>query len=129
MSTARANGPVALVALVALAAPVAPAAPAKVTIDHLMALRTINDVKISPAGDRVAYTVSVPSVERNAHEPALFIVSATGGAPTRLAETQRIFTPALPAPRLRWLPDGRTLSMLRAVRKWRRSIPTATTSW
>jgi dipeptidyl aminopeptidase/acylaminoacyl peptidase len=112
MSTARANGPVALVALVALAAPVAPAAPAKVTIDHLMALRTINDVKISPAGDRVAYTVSVPSVERNAHEPALFIVSATGGAPTRLAETQRIFTPALPAPRLRWLPDGRTLSML-----------------
>ena len=79
------------------------------TIDDLMALRTINDVKISPAGDQVAYTVSTPSVERNAHEAALFVIPATGGTPKRLAETTRIFTPALPAPRLRWLPDGRRL--------------------
>ena len=99
-------------ALAALVALVAPAAPAKVTIDDLMALRTINDVKISPAGDRVAYTVSTPSVERNAHEPALFVVNATGGTPKRLAESYRIFTPALPAPRLRWRPDGKTVSML-----------------
>ena len=49
------------------------------TIDDLMALRTINDVKISPSGDRVAYTVSTPSVERNAHETALFVMPATGG--------------------------------------------------
>ena len=58
----------------------------RVTIDDLMALRTINDVKISPAGDRVAYTVSTPSVERNAHEAALFVIPATGGTPKRLAE-------------------------------------------
>lgn len=103
---------VALVAPVALVAVVAPAAPAKVTIDDLMALQTINDVRISPAGDRVAYTVSTPSVERNAHEPALFIVSATGGTPKRVAATYQIFTPALPAPRLRWLPDGKTVSVL-----------------
>ena len=77
-----------------------------------MALRTINDVEISPAGDRVAYTVSTPSLERNAHEPALFVIPASGGTPKRLAEPHRIFTPALPAPRLRWLPDGHTLSML-----------------
>ena len=56
------------------------------TIDDLMALRTINDVKISPSGDRVAYTVSTPSVERNAHETALFVIPATGGTPKRLAE-------------------------------------------
>ena len=86
--------------------------PRPVTIDDLMGLRTINDVKISPSGDRVAYTVSTPSVERNAHEAALFVMPASGGTPKRLAETQRIFTPALPAPRLRWLPDGKTLSML-----------------
>ena len=36
--------------------------PRRVTIDDLMALRTINDVKISPAGDRIAYTVSTPSL-------------------------------------------------------------------
>ncbi len=87
-------------------------APRRVTIDDLMALRTINDVKISPSGDRVAYTVSTPSVERNAHETALFVIPATGGTPKRLAETQRIYTPALPAPRLRWRPDGQTLSIL-----------------
>ena len=112
MSTARANGRLALVALVALAAPASAQAPRPVTVDELMALRTINDVKISPAGDRVAYTVSTPSVERNAHEPALFVVNTTGGTPKRLAEPYRIFTPALPAPRLRWLPDGRTMSLL-----------------
>ena len=80
-----------------------------------MGLRTINDVKISPAGDRVAYTVSTPSVERNAHEPALFVISAKGGTPKRLAEKVRIYTPALPAPRLRWLPDGRSVSVLAAA--------------
>ena len=89
--------------------------PRRVTIDDLMGLRTINDVKISPAGDRVAYTVSTPSLERNAHEPALFVIAATGGTPKRLAESQRIFTPALPAPRLRWRPDGKAVSMLVAT--------------
>jgi dipeptidyl aminopeptidase/acylaminoacyl peptidase len=89
--------------------------PRQVTIDDLMGLRTINDVKISPAGDRIAYTVSAPSLERNAHEPALFIIDAAGGAARRLAESHRIFTPALPAPRLRWLPDGKTLSILVAA--------------
>jgi dipeptidyl aminopeptidase/acylaminoacyl peptidase len=80
--------------------------PRKVTIDDLMALRTINDVKISPSGDQIAYTISTPSVERNAHEPALFVISSNGGAPRRLAEAYRVFTPALPAPRVRWRPTS-----------------------
>src|SRR5215213_7216226 len=62
----------------------------KVTIDDLMALRTINDAKISPAGDRIAYTVSTPSVTRNAHEPALFVISSSGGPPKQLAESYKI---------------------------------------
>ena len=78
----------------------------KVTIDDLMALRTINDVEISPSGEQIAYTVSTPSVARNAHETALFVVASSGGTPRQLAEGYRIFTPALPAPRLRWRPDG-----------------------
>ena len=78
----------------------------KVTIDDLMALRTINDVEISPAGDQIAYTVSTPSVARNAHEAALFVIPAAGGTPKQLADGRRIFAPALPAPRLRWRPDG-----------------------
>jgi dipeptidyl aminopeptidase/acylaminoacyl peptidase len=84
----------------------------KVTVDDLMRLRTIVDIKISPDGDRVAYVVSQPSVERNAHEPELFVVPITGGAPTRLAADARLFAPALPAVRLRWMPDGTHLSFL-----------------
>ncbi len=77
-----------------------------------MALRTINDIEISPAGDRIAYTVSTPSVARNAHEPALFVIPAAGGAPKQLADGYKIFTPALPAPRLRWRADGQAISVL-----------------
>src|SRR5436190_16109748 len=86
--------------------------PGKVTIDDLMALRTINDVKISPAGDQIAYTVSAPSLAANAHAAGLFVISAGGGTPTQLAKSYKIFSPALPAPRVRWRADGRTLSVL-----------------
>ena len=92
--------------------PVLSQTPRKVTIDDLMALRTINDVKVSPSGDLIAYSVSTPSVARNAHEAALFVIPAAGGAPRQLAEAHRIFAPALPAPRVRWRPDGQALSVL-----------------
>jgi dipeptidyl aminopeptidase/acylaminoacyl peptidase len=86
--------------------------PRRVTIDDLMALRTINDVEISPSGDRIAYTVSTPSLDSNTHVPELFVIAASGGTPRRLAESQHIYSPALPAPRLRWSPDGTRISML-----------------
>jgi dipeptidyl aminopeptidase/acylaminoacyl peptidase len=84
----------------------------KMTVDDVMRLRTIVDVKISPDGQRVAYVVSQPSVERNAHETELFVVPAAGGRTTRLPLDVRIFTPALPAPRLRWTSDNAALSFL-----------------
>jgi dipeptidyl aminopeptidase/acylaminoacyl peptidase len=84
----------------------------KVTVDDLMRLRTIVDVKLSPDASRVAYVVSQPSVARNAHEPELFVVPVAGGTSLRLAASARLFTPALPAVRLRWLPDGTRVSFL-----------------
>lgn len=103
-----------LVAAAVAVTPLLAAQPAarKMTVDDLMRLRTIVDVKIAPDGRRVAYVVSQPSVERNAHEPELFVVPASGGAAVKLAADVRIFTPALPAPRLRWTPDGTKLSFL-----------------
>jgi WD40 repeat protein len=83
-----------------------------VSVDDLMALSTINDVEIAPAGDRVAYTVSTPSTATNTHETALFVLPVSGGAPLRLAPDAKIFVPALPAPRLRWRPDGTSISFL-----------------
>lgn len=53
-----------------------------------------------------------PSVPRNAHETALFVIPSAGGSPRPLAESYRIFTPALPAPRIRWRPDGLSVSVL-----------------
>jgi dipeptidyl aminopeptidase/acylaminoacyl peptidase len=85
------------------------------TVDAVMQLRTIVDVKISPDGSRVAYVVSQPSVDRNAHESELFVVAAGGGSATRVALDVRIFTPALPAPRLRWTNDSTAISFLGTV--------------
>jgi hypothetical protein len=56
-----------------------------VSVDDLMALATINDVEIAPAGDRVAYTVSTPALETNTHDTRLFVLPIGGGTPTRLA--------------------------------------------
>ena len=86
--------------------------PRPVTVDDLMALRSIVDVKISPGGDQVAYVVSQPSVERNRHETTIFVVPSRGGAAVRTAPPSPVFTPALPAARLRWLPDGKRISYL-----------------
>jgi dipeptidyl aminopeptidase/acylaminoacyl peptidase len=96
--------------LIAGAPPAQPLRP--VTVDDLMRLRAVLDVRIAPAGDRVAYVVSTPSLAANVHEPALFVVPVTGGTPARVADDARIFTPALPAARLRWSPDGTTLTFL-----------------
>ena len=88
------------------------AASRPVTVDDLMKLRSINDVRIAPAGDRVAYVVSMPSLPKNEHEAALFLVPASGGTPTRLGESIRIFNVPTPRPQLRWSPDGSTISLV-----------------
>ena len=85
---------------------------AKVTVDDLMKLRSIMDVRISPDGSQVAYVVSTPSLERNVHEAAIYVVPARGGAPTRLAEGTKVFGPRVPVPRLRFTPDSQGVSFL-----------------
>jgi dipeptidyl aminopeptidase/acylaminoacyl peptidase len=88
------------------------AAPRPITVDELMRLRSISDVQIAPAGDRVAYVVSTPSLPKNEHEAALFLVPAAGGASTRLGGSLRIFNVPTPRPQLRWSPDGSTISLV-----------------
>jgi dipeptidyl aminopeptidase/acylaminoacyl peptidase len=106
--------PVALLAAAAIVSssrrPGAIARP--ISVDDLMTLRSINEVRISPAGDRVAYVASVPALPKNEHEPALFVVSVTGGEPARLGESVRIFNTPAPRPQLRWTPDGSAVSVV-----------------
>lgn len=93
----------------------ASASAAKVTIDDLMRLRSLLDVRISPDGTRVAYVVSSPSIERAVHEPVLYVVPTAGGTPVRLTYGTTILNQPLPAAGLRWSPDGQLLSFVALV--------------
>src|SRR6267142_2485085 len=94
-----------------LASPAAQPKP-PISVDDLMKLRSIVDVQMAPDGRRVAYVVSTPNLARNEHEAALFVVSVSGGAPSRLGETVHIFNIPTPRPQLRWSPDGSMLSVI-----------------
>ena len=85
---------------------------AKVTVDDLMRLRSLFDVRISPDGKNVAYVVSTPSIERTEHEAVLWLVSSKGGTPQRLTRSTKIFNQPVPSPCLRWSPDGSLLSFV-----------------
>jgi dipeptidyl aminopeptidase/acylaminoacyl peptidase len=89
-----------------------PAFARPVTIDDLMKVRAISDLRISPRGDRVAYVLSEVSFERNAYEGVIYVVSASGGTPTRLTFATRIFNRPQPLPQLRWSPDSRQIAFL-----------------
>jgi dipeptidyl aminopeptidase/acylaminoacyl peptidase len=80
-----------------------------------MRLRSISDVRISPDGQRVAYVVSEPSLDKNVHEANLYMVPAAGGSPTRMTYGTRIFSQPRPAPHLRWSPDGTSLSFIALI--------------
>jgi dipeptidyl aminopeptidase/acylaminoacyl peptidase len=97
-----------VLALSVLAAASSTTSATRVTVDDLMKLRSILDLKISPDGRQVAYVVSTPSVERNAHEGALFVVPTAGGTPTPLARGATLSS----SPAIRWSPDGRAISFL-----------------
>jgi dipeptidyl aminopeptidase/acylaminoacyl peptidase len=83
-----------------------------ITVDDEMQIKAIVDVRIAPDGARVAYVVSTPNLGKNEHEPALYVVPVEGGTPLQLAATLRILNLPLPAPQLRWSPDGQAISVL-----------------
>jgi dipeptidyl aminopeptidase/acylaminoacyl peptidase len=88
---------------------------AQVTVDDLMRLSTVSDVRISPDGNQVAYVVSTPSLETASHEAVLYRIPAAGGTSLRLTYNTRIFNKPLPSPWLRWSPDGSLLSFVAYV--------------
>ena len=87
----------------------------KVSVDDLMKLRSISDVRISPDGKHIAYVVSTPSIEKAEHVPVLYVVPTEGGTPLRMTYGTRIFNQPLPASCLRWSPDGSMISFLAFV--------------
>ena len=70
------------------------------TIDDVMALKTVYDAQISPDGTQVLYVVSVPEVENDKHNSDVWLVSADGGEPLQLTYGADAETSP------RWSPDG-----------------------
>src|SRR5205823_4751888 len=90
-------------------------APQPFTLDDEMKMRAIVDVRISPNGERVAYVLSTPSLAKNEHEGALFVVPSRGGESKRLGEAVHIFNTPVPRPQLRWAPDSLSVSLVGLV--------------
>ena len=103
------------VAIFFLAALPASVAFGQVTVDDLMHLRSISDVRISPDGQQIAYVVSTPTFDTAAHEGVLYRIPSGGGTSLRLTCSTRIYNRPLPAPWLRWSPDGSLISFIAYV--------------
>lgn len=77
-----------------------------ITVDDLLAMKTLGDVAISPDGKWVAYVVSIRDRESDLNRSTIWVVSTAGGAPTQLSRSPR----ADRAPQ--WASDGSWLAFL-----------------
>lgn len=84
-----------------------------ITIDHLMALKSVRDPQISPEGDWVAYTVggNDQSEGKDKKTSQIFMVSTDGGAVLPMSGAG--YSASSP----RWSPDGKYLAYLAAKSK------------
>ncbi|HEX6644735.1 MAG TPA: S9 family peptidase [Gemmatimonadales bacterium] len=112
------------VALVAVALALAARAAAQarpMTVEDLLAVRTVSDPQISPDGQLVAFTLAEASLDSNRNISRIWLVSSSGGTPRQLTEGPG--SDRSP----RWAPDGRSLAFIstrgRGAQVWR--IPVA----
>src|SRR6185312_3237636 len=78
----------------------------KVTLDDLYRLRDVSDPEISPEGEWVAYTVSVPDTSKDQWDSDVWMTSWDGRRSLRLTTSKTSeHTP-------RWSPDGHYLAFL-----------------
>lgn len=88
-----------------------------ITLDAIVSLRELQEVRISPDGQRIAFIVRQAFRDTDDYRYALFVVSARPGTkPLKLVEDAALSL-------LRWTPDGRWISYLSArggsVQLWR----------
>jgi dipeptidyl aminopeptidase/acylaminoacyl peptidase len=77
-----------------------------VTIDDLMALKTVSEARIAPDGTRVCCVILEPDEERNTYRSSLWLAAAGGGPPSRFTNGPgRDDSP-------RWSPDGKRIAFL-----------------
>jgi hypothetical protein len=134
--------PAILLAFAAVAAGAAPeltipsvaATPTKrlITVDDVMALRKVAQLKVSPDGSRYAVFVRQADVARNTYRSAWFVGDVSGGPLTHVADGGELRFLILPdggasgdldQPQVQWSPDGEwiayTLQRAGEVQLWR----------
>src|SRR3974390_1255669 len=80
--------------------------PRAISIDEVMALRSVSDPHLSPDGQSVVFTVTEADQNANRDVSNLWIAPVMGGQPARL--TQQTSKNDHP----RWSPDGRWIAFL-----------------
>ena len=95
----------AFFAAVVIASPVL-AAGRPLTIDDLLAVKSVSDPQISPDGKLVAYVVSAIDREKNKSNSDVWLVPIAGGEPKRLTTSPG--SDSHP----RWSPDGKSIAFV-----------------
>jgi len=78
------------------------------TVEDVLMLKGVSDAQISPDGKWVAYVVTSVDMTENANDADIWLVSTSGGEPTRLTTSKKSDT--FP----RWSPDGKRLAFVSA---------------
>ena len=76
------------------------------TVEDLLAVRTVSDPQISPNGQLVAFTLTEASLDSNRNISRIWVVPAGGGTPRQI--TNGPGNDRAP----RWSPDGRSLAFI-----------------
>src|SRR6266498_1027381 len=82
------------------------------TIEELLKVRRVNDVQLSPDGQKVAFTIGDVNMNANRVVTQIFLIQVSGG------EMKQLTSGDGSASSPRWSPDGRKLAYVSGNQIW-----------